>query len=63
MSSVGRYIGIYYSGAQTPRKNLNALRVYKAVGNTSPLEVTPPSSPRFEFSELMGRVDIDCGFE
>ncbi len=51
MSSVGRYIGIDYSGAQTPRKSLNALRVYKAVGNISPFEVTPPSSPRFEFSE------------
>jgi len=63
MCPVARYIGIYYFGAQTPRKSLNALRIYKAVGNTSPLEVTPSSSPRFEFSELMGRVDLDCGFE
>ena len=51
MSSVDRYIGIDYSGAQTPRKSLNALRVYKAVVNISPFEVTPPSSPRFEFFE------------
>ena len=46
MSAFARYIGIDYSGAQTPRASLKGLRVYMAEGNHSPIEVLPPPSPR-----------------
>jgi len=42
----GRYIGIDYSGAETPRSSLKGLRVYLADGKNLPLEVLPPPSPR-----------------
>jgi hypothetical protein len=41
-----RYIGIDYSGAQTPKSSLKGLRVYAADRLTSPQEVEPPPSPR-----------------
>lgn len=41
-----RYIGIDYSGAQTPTASLSGLRVYDADHTTPPQEVLPPSSPR-----------------
>jgi hypothetical protein len=41
-----RYIGIDYSGAQTPKSSLKGLRVYEAVRLTAPQEVLPPPSPR-----------------
>ncbi len=41
-----RYIGIDYSGAQTPRASLKGLRVYQADRSTAAQEVLPPSSPR-----------------
>ena len=41
-----RYIGIDYSGAQTPKSSLKGLRVYEADRLTAPLEVMPPPSPR-----------------
>jgi hypothetical protein len=41
-----RYIGIDYSGAQTPTASLKGLRVYLAEGDALPVEVAPPSSPR-----------------
>jgi hypothetical protein len=41
-----RYIGIDYSGAQTPTSSLKGLRVYAADSVTAPQEVEPPSSPR-----------------
>jgi len=41
-----RYIGIDYSGAQTPRSSLKGLRVYQANKLTSPQEVLPPSAVR-----------------
>jgi hypothetical protein len=41
-----RYIGIDYSGAQTPTSSLSRLRVYVADGNFPPQEVLPPPSPR-----------------
>src|SRR5260221_9037201 len=41
-----RYIGIDYSGAQTPIASLKGLCVYLAEGEASPLEVLPPPSPR-----------------
>ncbi|MCB4756879.1 MAG: hypothetical protein LHV69_07610 [Elusimicrobia bacterium] len=46
MSSFSRYIGIDYSGAQTPTQSLKGLRVYKADGGEIPVEVLPPPSPR-----------------
>jgi hypothetical protein len=41
-----RYIGIDYSGAQTPTASLKGLRVYIADRNLPPSEVQPPPSPR-----------------
>jgi hypothetical protein len=41
-----RYIGIDYSGAQTPTASLKGLRVYLADRQTLPVEVQPPPSPR-----------------
>jgi len=41
-----RYIGIDYSGAQTPKSSLKGLRVYAADRLTAPQEVQPPPSPR-----------------
>jgi hypothetical protein len=41
-----RYIGIDYSGAQTPRSSLKGLRVYEADRSGEPHEVEPPPSPR-----------------
>jgi hypothetical protein len=40
------YIGIDYSGAETPTSSLKGLRVYKADRTSPPLEVQPPPSPR-----------------
>ena len=41
-----RYIGIDYSGAETPSASLKGLRVYMASGDASASEVLPPPSPR-----------------
>ena len=41
-----RYVGIDYSGAEVPTASLKGLRVYRADGNGSPIEVLPPHSPR-----------------
>jgi hypothetical protein len=46
MPSFKRYIGIDYSGAQTPTASLKGLRVYLAGGDALPVEVAPPPSPR-----------------
>lgn len=46
MSAFARYIGIDYSGAQTPRDSLKGLRVYMTEGNNPPIEVLQPPSPR-----------------
>jgi hypothetical protein len=37
-----RYIGIDYSGAETPTSSLKGLRVYEADRLTAPQEVQPP---------------------
>jgi hypothetical protein len=42
-----RYIGIDYSGAETPRSSLKGLRVYAGDRLTTPQEVQPPPSPRW----------------
>jgi len=41
-----RYIGIDYSGAETPTSSLPGLRVYMADHDSLPVEVQPPPSPR-----------------
>lgn len=41
-----RYIGIDYSGAETPTSSLKRLRVYVADRSLPPSEVQPPLSPR-----------------
>ena len=41
-----RFIGIDYSGAQTPTSSLKGLRVYVADRKAPPAEVMPPPSPR-----------------
>lgn len=41
-----RYVGIDYSGAQTPTSSLKGLRIYMADRTSAPVEVTPPPSPR-----------------
>ena len=46
MSIFDRYIGIDYSGAQTPKDSLTGLRVFIADGGGAPQEVNPPPSPR-----------------
>jgi hypothetical protein len=40
------YIGIDYSGAETPKASLKGLRVYMANRSSPPVEVQPPPSPR-----------------
>ena len=41
-----RYLGIHYSGAETPDSGLKNLRVYSATPDTPPQEVQPPPGPR-----------------
>lgn len=41
-----RYVGIDYSGAETPNASLKGLRVYLAEGSAEAVEVQPPPSPR-----------------
>ena len=46
MPAFCRYIGIDYSGAETPESSLKGLRVYCAVGETAACEVAlaPPAA-------------------
>ena len=46
MPQFDRYIGIDYSGAQTPRSSLKGLQVYEAAAGLQAYEVLPPPSPR-----------------
>jgi hypothetical protein len=46
MPALARYIGIDYSGAETPTASLKGLRVYIADQSLPPVEVMPPPSPR-----------------
>ncbi len=76
MPQFERYIGIDYSGAETPTSSLKALQVYAADWVMPPKEVPPPTSPRKHWtrrgvaewlvSELSGQkptlVGIDHGF-
>ena len=42
MPAFARYIGIDYSGAETPTASLKGLRVYLADADPPPVEVLPP---------------------
>ena len=46
LPAFARYIGIDYSGAETPNSSLKGLRVYQADRASLPEEVPPPPSPR-----------------
>jgi hypothetical protein len=46
MPAFTRYIGIDYSGAETPTASLKGLRVYVADQALPPVEIMPPPSPR-----------------
>ncbi|HYX46599.1 MAG TPA: hypothetical protein VE820_07245 [Sphingomicrobium sp.] len=46
MAAFARYIGIDYSGAETPTASLKGLRVYLGTGGRPAVEVLPPRSPR-----------------
>ncbi|MEO6098586.1 MAG: hypothetical protein ABIW76_24115 [Fibrobacteria bacterium] len=46
MNSFEHYLGIDYSGAETPTSSLKGLRVYNATPTASATEVPPPPSPR-----------------
>lgn len=46
MTAFTRYVGIDYSGAETPNASLKGLRVYLATGDVPANEVLPPPSPR-----------------
>lgn len=46
MARFYRYIGIDYSGAETPNASLKGLRVYQASLDAHAFEVPPPPSPR-----------------
>jgi hypothetical protein len=46
MPAFAHYIGIDYSGAETPTASLKGLRIYMAERSSPPVEVMPPSSPR-----------------
>jgi hypothetical protein len=46
MPAFTRYIGIDYSGAETPTASVKGLRVYLTEGTAPPVEVPPPPSPR-----------------
>jgi len=46
MPVFARYVGIDYSGAETPTASLKGLRVYLATSDAPPIELLPPPSPR-----------------
>lgn len=46
MARFARFIGIDYSGAETPTASLKGLRVYLSENGAPPAEVLPPPSPR-----------------
>jgi hypothetical protein len=46
MSAFARYVGIDYSGAETPTASLRGLRLHMVEGDAPPAEMPPPPSPR-----------------
>lgn len=65
-TTFSRYIGVDYSGAQTPEASLKGLRVYRAEGVGAAQEVAPPPSPRKYWTRkgiaewLAARLAEDC---
>jgi hypothetical protein len=57
MPAFARYIGIDYSGAQTPTSSLKGLRMYLADGSAPPVEMQP-SSPRGAFAGMRRAASI-----
>jgi len=45
-ASFRQYVGIDYSGAETPESSLKGIRAYQAGRESLPVEVDPPPSPR-----------------
>ncbi|MCX6938640.1 MAG: hypothetical protein NTU80_12240 [Verrucomicrobia bacterium] len=41
-----RYLGLDYSGAETPTSSLKGLRLYSATPDTDPVEIPPPPGPK-----------------
>jgi len=52
MPAFDRYVGIDYSGAETPTSSLKGLRVYIADRVSAPVEVQPPPSARKYWTRL-----------
>ena len=46
MTLFKRFIGVDYSGAETPDSSCKGLRVYVAEGSGTPEQIHPPPSPR-----------------
>jgi len=46
MRQFARYIGVDYSGAETPSSSLPGLRIYAAGASGAPEEIGPPPGPR-----------------
>ncbi len=46
MTQFARYIGIDYSGAETPSSSLPGLRIYVVGPSGMPEEISPPPGPR-----------------
>ena len=60
MALFERYIGIDYSGAETPISSLKGLRVYEADAQAEPRELEPPISPR-KYWTRRGIAEWLCG--
>ena len=46
MPAFERYIGLDYSGAETPDASLRGLRMYVADHASQPVEIPPPDGPK-----------------
>jgi len=45
MPAFDRYVGINYSGAETPAAPLTGLRIYMGEPDSPPVEIAPPPGP------------------
>jgi hypothetical protein len=65
-SAFDRYIGVDYSGAETPTSSLKGLRIFTADRAHTPVEVPPPPGPRKYWTRrgvaewLVNRLSEDC---
>jgi hypothetical protein len=60
MTQFKRYIGIDYSGAETPESSCKGLRVFVARATGDPEPVLPPPSPR-RYWTRRGLAEWLCG--